>query len=271
MEEVNRSSGIPARLATWFRDVLPFSPREARFVIAAAVIGAAVGTVTGMVIEPQWEASAAYETALIGGGNLESVPEMVEQFRSTAFSDEVVAAAREHGITDEKEQDLLRKSLRKTRSHALVGFVDVRVRAYSRAHALELIGLVVQHMQAIQAERKAPIIEGYRTSLAEVQTTIDTVRRDASRLQDRVEKIAGEKAILAWIMDYTSRQSLLAELHRSEQQLREKALDTANRPGRLLTPAEVSSEPITPRIFALALLGMIAGLALGLTWLQFRR
>lgn len=271
MEEVNRSCGIRARLAAWLRDVLPFDVREARTLLAAAVLGASAGVATGMAIEPQWEASAAYQTALIGGGNLESVPEMVEQFRSRAFIDSIVAAARARGIGNEDELDVLRESLRKTRSHALAGYVDVRVRAYSQAHARNLMELVVRRMQEIQAERSAPIIEEYRKSLADVQKAIHAVRLDSANLLNHLEKISGEKAILAWVMDYTSRQSLLAELHRSEENLRVKTLDTANRPGRLLVPIEVTSEPINPRIFTLALLGMMAGVALGLTWLQFRR
>ena len=271
MEEIDRQSGILLRLATWFCRVLPFGGREALVVVAAAVIGAAAGVVTGMMVKPQWEASAAYATALIGGGNLESVPEMVEQFRSTAFIESVAAAARANGITDEDELDLLRESLRKTRSHALAGFVDVRVRSYSHAHARDVMELVVRRMQEIQAERTAPIVDEYRKTFADVQKTIGLVRQDASRLLERLEQISGEKAILAWVMDYTSRQSLLAELHQSERQLREKALDTANRPGRLLTPINVTSEPVNPRMFALAMLGMMVGLALGLTLLQFRR
>lgn len=270
MEEANRQSGILTRLAAWFCGVLPFGGRDTRAVFVAAIVGAAAGIVTGMVIKPQWEASASYQTARIGGGNLESVPEMVEQFRSIAFINAVVESAKAHGITDEDELELLRESLRKTRSHALVGFVDVRVRAYSQAHALQLMDLVVRHMQDIQAERKAPIVEDYRKTLAELRKTIDLVRLDASRLLERTDKISGDKAILAWVMEYTSRQSLLAELYRSEQQLREKVLDTANRPGRLLVPVEVASEPINARIVALAVIGMMVGLALGLTLLRFR-
>lgn len=270
MAESARQSGIVPRLATWLRRVQPFGAREARAVIALAVIGAVAGITAGVAIKPQWEASASYQTALIGGGNLESVPEMVEQFRSTAFIESVVAAARENGITDEDEIELLRESLRKTRSHALVGFVDVRVRAYSQAHALQLMDLVIRRMQEIQAGRKAPIVDDYRKTLAELQKTIEQVRMDASRLLERAEEISGDKALLAWVMEYTSRQGLLAELYRSEQQLREKVLDSANRPGRLLVPVEVTSEPINPRMFALAVIGMIAGLALGLALLQFR-
>ncbi len=271
MEEANRQSGILARLAAWFCRVLPFGGREARIVLAAAFIGAATGTAAGVLVKPQWEASAPYQTALIGGGNLASVPELVEQFQSIAFINAVVESAKAHGITDEDELNLLRKSLRKTRSHALVGFVDVRIRAYSQAHALQLMDLVVRRMQDIQAERKAPIVEDYRKTLSELRKTIDLVRLDAARLLERTENIAGDKAILAWVMEYTSRQSLLAELYRSEQQLREKVLDTANRPGRLLVPVEVTSEPINPRLFALAVIGMMIGLALGLALLQFRR
>lgn len=271
MEEIDRQSGILPRLATWFCRVLPFGAREARIVLAAVIIGAAAGIVAGVVIKPRWEATASYETALIGGGNLESVPEMVEQFRSTTFIESVAAAAKANGITGEAELELLRESLRKTRSHALVGFVDVRVRAYSEAHALQLMDLVVRRMQEIQAERTAPIIEEYRKTFADVQKTIGLVRQDASRFLDRAEQISGEKAVLAWVMDYTSRQGLLAELYRTEQQLRDKLLETANRPGRLLTPVEVTSEPINPRMLALAVLGMMVGLALGLTLLQFRR
>jgi hypothetical protein len=271
MEEIDRQSGIVPRLATWFCRVLPFAARETRIVLAAVIIGAAAGIVAGIVVEPRWEATASYETALIGGGNLESVPEMVERFRSTTFIESVAAAARANGITDEDELELLRESLRKTRSHALVGFVDVRIRAYSQAHALQLMDLVVRRMQEIQAEKKAPTIEDYGKALAELQKSIDLARLDASRLLDRAEQISGEKAILAWVMDYTSRQGLLAELYRTEQQLRDKLLETANRPGRLLTPVEVTSEPINPRMFTLAVLGMMVGLALGLTLLQFRR
>jgi hypothetical protein len=250
---------------------MPFGAREARTVLAAVIVGAAAGVIAAMMVKPQWEASASYQTARIGGGNLESVPEMVEQFRSMAFIDAVVAAAKARGITDEDELNVLRKSLRKTRSHALVGFVDVRVRAYSQAHARDMMDLVVGQMQEIQAARKAPIIEDYRKSLEEVQRNIDRARLDSARLLDRAEQIAGEKAILAWVMDYTSRQSLLAELYRSQQQLRDKLLDTANLPGRLLAPVEVTGEPINPRRFAMAAFGMMMGLALGLALLQFRR
>lgn len=271
MKEIDRQSGILPRLATWFRTVLPFGGREARVVIAAAVIGAAAGVATGMMVKPQWEASASYHTALIGGGNLASVPEMVAQFRSTAFIDSIVAAARAQGITDEDDLQLLQKSLRKTRSHALAGFVDLRVRARSKAHALQLMNLVVERMQEIQAERKAPIVEEYRKSLAELRKAIELVRLDAAKLLERAEKISGDKAILAWVMDYTSRQNLLAELYRNEERLREKALDSANRPGVLLAPIDVTSEPINARMLALAVIGMIVGLALGLTLLQFRR
>lgn len=271
MAESARKSGIVPRLATWLRRVQPFGARDARAVIALAVIGAVAGITAGVAIKPQWEASASYQTALIGGGNLESVPEMVEQFRSTAFFDSIVSAAKAHGITDEDEIELLRESLRKTRSHALAGFVDVRVRAYSRAHALQLMDLVVRRMQEIQAEKKAPIVEEYRKTLAGLQKTIEQVRMDASRLLEHAEKISGDKALLAWAMEYTSRQSLLAELYRREQMLQEKVLDSANRPGRLLVPVEVTSEPINPRMFMLAVLGMMVGLALGLTLLQFPR
>ncbi|WP_445769471.1 Wzz/FepE/Etk N-terminal domain-containing protein [Rheinheimera sp.] len=255
-------------------DIYDFLVEGWKTILAIALIGTSIGTVTSLVLPEQFEAKALIEGARLTSSYVEANAVVAEKMRSPTYYDsETLAVCMGEG--KDKNLELLAKALNANVARNS-NYVAVSYRADSTEDAVRCLKQVLQ----IVIENQQQLVSAGLTS---VVSNLENLKKKADELRKTIKQLESDRGAQfefknieysAAALITVTLQSKVQELLATENQISaaESMLKPPNtQDAKFATPIFASEQRVSPRRSLIVMISAIGSLFLGVLILMLRK
>lgn len=253
---------------------------------AMAILGAVVATCAYYYVTPKWQANLLIQIGKVTPGGMrdgsliEGVDQTAFRIRSRDFVDAVllkVVDARPDGTGTEETSEikLFRESLKSSEVRntefvnvTFLGYSKGQLEKYAAALTQELLTLHNRVPETLKKELQAESTKN-KQELADAEVMYDTLTKDYNRLK----QLPADQQLLpiSILTSQIQNSASLVDALRSVQRDIDRRLFPSNLYSTTVLKVQIADKPVFPVLGVFLFIGVIAGLAVGLMFLIFRR
>lgn len=246
-----------------FANVITFVRQSWKLITVFGVLGLVISGIYGLSKPALYEATLQIKMAQHASygtiSYIEQPAELIERLKvPTVYTDEVL---RECGVKDgDADGPNINGRFKATGVKGVGDAIEIKLRSNKPEGAKSCANALLKNISAQQQAMIDDLLKGKQAQLERMQKTF----ADEKNQLDRIKQ--GEKGGIA----YPTSLSALTSLRAGIDRLNDEFIFAKTHPTKLMTPIYVSSRPVARKIPLIILLGIFAGIVLGVIFAALR-
>lgn len=249
-------------------DIVNFFRHGWKTIGISGVIGLIISTGYAFLSPQKFQAEALIQGGVVAGQPIEPAVILIEKLKQPTYYSQnslIQCAPNESGMNGQVLAREIKPTVVKNSS-----LISVTYKGYAAASAENCLNAVLLDIRRNQEQLPKPLIEAKKTQLQLAKQELDQTEKINSQLSKELNGNSSNSSALISSIILSNQSALLAAKKSIEAQEMELAPPQTQQ-ASAATPIYAPDIPVSPKKGLVILVGILAGLAIGVVWLMARQ